>query len=172
MYCHYTYLLRMGQSFMKWPILPQMRQQRSFGATSPSVRTSGSKKYSCGEWRQITFLMLNNSNTKFANVAENTYHLAGVHRRKGCDWRAKHCSAIDESLHDEVSHCLWKRKRIYLKRKDDKGNMTTEDRKETHMIVLFLDRPAPRLWFRSNGSVIQTEEKATQIKQAALKKSF
>lgn len=42
----HTYFLRMGQSFMKWPILPQMRQQRSLGATSPSVRTSGSKKYS------------------------------------------------------------------------------------------------------------------------------
>lgn len=47
----YTYFLRMGQSFMKWPILPQMRQQRSLGATSPSVRTSGSKKYSCNRWR-------------------------------------------------------------------------------------------------------------------------
>lgn len=48
-HCHYcsTHFLRMGQSFMKWPILPQMRQQRSLGATSPSVSTSGSKKYSC-----------------------------------------------------------------------------------------------------------------------------
>lgn len=44
--CDCTHFLRMGQSFMKWPILPQIRQQRSLGATSPSVRISGSKKYS------------------------------------------------------------------------------------------------------------------------------
>lgn len=37
----------MGQSFMKWPILPQVLQHLSFGANSPSVSTSGSKKYSC-----------------------------------------------------------------------------------------------------------------------------
>lgn len=50
------YFLRRGQSFMKWPILPQIRQQRSFGATSPSVRTSGSKKYSWTGWRRIPVL--------------------------------------------------------------------------------------------------------------------
>lgn len=32
---------------MKWPILPQVLQHLSFGASSPSVSTSGSKKYSC-----------------------------------------------------------------------------------------------------------------------------
>lgn len=125
MYCNSTYFLRMGQSFMKWPILPQMRQQRSLGATSPSVRTSGSKKYSYGRWKQITFSMLNNSTRICINVAVNTDHLTGVHRRKGFDWCAKHCSAIDESLHDEVSHCLmtketWEDKKIHLKRKEKK----------------------------------------------------
>lgn len=40
-----AYFLLMGQSFMKWPIFPQIRQHLSFGASSPSVRTSGSKKY-------------------------------------------------------------------------------------------------------------------------------
>lgn len=41
-----AYFLLMGQSFMKCPIFPQIRQHLSFGASSPSVRTSGSKKYS------------------------------------------------------------------------------------------------------------------------------
>lgn len=41
-----AHFLLMGQSFMKCPIFPQIRQHLSFGASSPSVSTSGSKKYS------------------------------------------------------------------------------------------------------------------------------
>lgn len=44
---YYTHFRLMGQSFMKCPILPQVLQHLSFGANSPSVSTSGSKKYSC-----------------------------------------------------------------------------------------------------------------------------
>ncbi len=43
-------------------------------------------------------------------------------------------------------------------------SMRQEIKTRTEIIVLFLDRPAPRLWFRSNGSVIwKREEKATQL---------
>lgn len=48
---------------------------------------------------------------KYGIYKANTNHLTGVHRRKGFDRCAKHCSAIDESLHDEVSHWFKNKKR-------------------------------------------------------------
>lgn len=36
----------------------------------------------------------------------NTDHLTGIHRRKVSDGCAKHSSAIDKSLHDEICHCF------------------------------------------------------------------
>lgn len=35
---------------------------------------------------------------------EEILHMTGVLRTKDFDWCAEHCSAVDESLHDEVSH--------------------------------------------------------------------
>lgn len=100
----HPYFLRMGQSFIKWPILPQMRQQRSFGATSPSVRTSGSKKYSCKQMKTnhvFNGIQRFHDNTRKHADAD---HQAGVDGGHGLDWRAEHSSAVDEGLHDEIGH--------------------------------------------------------------------
>lgn len=101
-----THFLRIGQSFIKWPILPQMRQQRSLGATSPSVRTSGSKKYSCKTNHSVSPQVMPPTLYKCGIQTANNNHLTGVLREKDFNWCAEHRSAIDESLHDEVSHCI------------------------------------------------------------------
>lgn len=58
--------------------------------------------------------------------AANTNHQRGVNVRKRFDGGAKHCSAIDESLHDEVSHCFMgeeTRKQILKDRKTKRKDL-------------------------------------------------
>ncbi len=47
----------------------------------------------------------------------------------------------------------WDDEKILLKRKENKAFMSRGIKTETN--ILFLDRPAPRLWFRSKGSIIR-----------------
>lgn len=158
----------MGQSFMKWPILPQMRQQRSLGATSPSVSTSGSKKYSCRQnkvtykvnalqfhhnmfmWLWIPTIWLGYTGGKALTGVPNTVlplMKAFMMKLVTVGWKGR-CEKTRKSIWREI-------KRAGQRRRDNRGQKTTKD----WIIILFLDRPAPRLWFKSNGSVIWTEER-------------
>lgn len=88
----------------------------------------------------------------------NTNHLTGVLGRERRHGGAKHSSAVDESLHDEIGHCnneneepKWRQQRHIWE--------TTSTKQSVKMSLLFLDRPAPRLWLRSNGSAVQKEKR-------------
>lgn len=107
---------------MKCPILPQMRQQRSLGATSPSVRTSGSKKYSCNRQGQVTLITDQYWSAKCQSKQEITDHLGGVLGREGRQRSAKHRPAVDKGLHDEVGHCHGERRRVRKQPEDERRN--------------------------------------------------
>lgn len=84
---------------------------------------------------------------------EITDHLGRILGRKGRPRSAKHRSAVDKGLHDKVGHChgeRWHQKATGRRVKENKC-------KKNHTILLFLESPAPRLWFRSKGSEIKEE---------------
>lgn len=120
---------------MKCPILPQMRQQRSLGATSPSVRTSGSKKYSCDRQRQVTLMANQNLPAKCRSKLEITDHLGWVLGRKGRQRSAKDRSAVYEGLHDKVGHCHGEKWHI-RKKLEDKRRNTNVKKEQPHNLTL------------------------------------
>jgi len=86
-------------------------------------------------------------------LLETTYHFWWIFFRKYFYWGTKYPSAIDKSLHYKICH--WGRT------KNKRENIIQTSNKPVNTLypnsltgdLLFLDNPAPRLWFKSKGSV-------------------